>query len=94
MPIYTGKTVVEFGNGDIHLGIASSDNETIDSLLLMPGRAKDIGSPAEYSEPEVILTFRKVESLDVVIKVLQELRDKLILTKSMQQLADTVIDGA
>jgi hypothetical protein len=88
MPIYTGKTAVEFGNGDVHLAIGSSDNNTIDSLLLMPGRPKEIGSPAEYSEPEVVLTFRKVESLDAVIKVLQELRGKLIVTKALQQLTD------
>lgn len=79
---------VIFGNGDILVDVNTKINEgndTIEGLLLIDelDRNHEIGSNVgtykDDSTAQVVLSFKNVESLDVVIKKLLSLREKMFL---------------
>lgn len=83
---------VIFGNGDILVDVntkINEGNETIEGLLLIDelDRNHEIGSNVgtykDDSTAQVVLSFKNVESLDVVIKKLLSLREKMFLDCDM-----------
>lgn len=78
-----GVTVMEFGTGDI-LMINSKDKKSGHTALAF--KTRDTPKPIGYTEdlsigtydemkPEVVMVFRKKESIQATIEMLQELKE-------------------
>jgi len=82
-----GTNIIEFGDGDINVidGLADDPENTIGMLILEEGAKRPIGDSWTYTcdncmnvKPHTSLVFKNVESLDVVLKVLQQVKDLMI----------------
>lgn len=85
MPIATsdkGMKTVEFGTGDILIHHVNTDSEYSNGLSFKQHAIREIGERTEeyagmkmtQHDPEVHFTFKSVESLDVLIEMLQEVK--------------------
>jgi hypothetical protein len=81
-------TVAEFGSGDILVGAAYAKNQPMSFLLLFNNdKVEEIGvSSLGVSEAinnglpyEIVLSFTKVESIDVVVETLTKMKNKMLL---------------
>ena len=75
-----GRAFLEFGNGDIRSSIGTCDD--VDGIAFANGEPHPIGYVYEdalkMSDISVIMTFTKIESIDVVINQLTQLKDHMI----------------
>jgi hypothetical protein len=83
-----GVNCIMFGTGDIEIAAGLLDilNNTIGSVALIPRNPSKIGTITDYGEcvldtmrnVHTRLTFNKIESIDVLIKYLQEAKRCMI----------------
>jgi len=87
MPIYdiinednTVTNICKFGVGDVAVVNAKYDSDTINSITFTElEEPEDVGSKAKLTEYEVhhsdvVLTFDNIESLNVVIRLLNKIK--------------------
>ena len=73
-------TVVQFGTGDIGIMVISC-NETL-GLSFHNIEAREIGSRKECDSPaQTLITFSNIESLNVVLKNLKEVKKRMLKLK-------------
>jgi hypothetical protein len=79
--------IIEFGHGDVNVidALADDPDNTIGMLVLEEGSKRPIGESWKYScdkcmdvKPHTSLVFNNVQSLDVVLKSLQRVKDLML----------------
>ena len=75
-----GSAFLEFGSGDIITSLGVLDN--VDGIAFVNSEPHPIGyiheGELKTSDISVIMTFTKIESIDVLIKQLTELKEYMI----------------
>ena len=79
-------TYLEFGKGDINVGATISQHENTSSVVFKSQDSTPIGTEDEsvkgkttdFYVPEVIMSFDKIESIDVVIEQLNHAKNYLL----------------
>lgn len=78
-------SVIQFGKGDI--GIILMECEGMAGISLHNIEAREIGSVMEEGTPaQAIIVFSNMESLDVVIKKLKEVKKSMLKPKDEKQI--------
>lgn len=81
----TGRSIIEFGKGDVSvmsgnikdLGILSLKTLEEPKEIGFNLGTKNLNGEELLDETEVLMTFKNVESIDVVIKALQRIKTKM-----------------
>lgn len=92
LDLNTGSLIVSFGQGTIAVGAGNVMDD--DGFLYL--RMEELKTPLQIGEavplekkpdgPYIYLKFNKVESVDVVIKSLNKIRDGLVLSEKASQI--------
>lgn len=77
MILQASKTYVEFNGGDIGVGYGVKDG--VGTLAFQDIEIQEIGTKVENSDYlfPVIFKFHKAESIDVIIKALENIKQKM-----------------
>lgn len=85
-------TVLEFGKGDIHMYLGANSKEGRVDLYFKNGEVEEIGvgqahehMTIEELNPQIVMLFKKVESIDALITRLNEAKEMFISNKNKEK---------